>query len=461
MSIARRDFLVRSAALGLGFAGLGRLQARGASISHLAGSANADGFGPLVPDPYRICDLPAGFSYQILSRQGETMDDGLLVPGRHDGMAAFEGHNGLTILVRNHEVEYRDTRQGGFGLRDELFSKIDRARVYDAGPKGDTPAQGGTTTLFYNTKTRKLERHFMSLAGTVYNCAGGPTPWGSWLTCEETTVGIKDGAGRDHGWVFEVPARDHVGLADPVPLKAMGRFRHEAVAFDPRTGICYLTEDRDEGLLYRFIATTPGRLRDGGRLQALALADRPSHDTTNWSGQPTTRRGEPVACTWIDLEEIEAPKDDLRNRGFVAGAARFARGEGCWFGGDALYFCCTSGGPKKKGQLFRYRPGAGENAGDGGTLELFVEPDDASIMDNPDNITAAPWGDLIVCEDGAKDNYLLGITPAGEVYKFARTPLDEHEWAGACFSPDGSTMFVNSQRLGITLAIRGPWKKRD
>ena len=168
-----------------------------------------------------------------------------------------------------------------------------------------------------------------------------------------------------------------------------------------------------------------------------------------------------MACRWMDLEDVAAPKDDLRLRGFAGGAARFARGEGCWFGGDSLFFCCTSGGPKKKGQLFRYVPGANEGGTEGGSLELFVEPDDASIMDNPDNITAAPWGDLIVCEDGAKDNYLLGITPKGDVYKLARTPLDEHEWAGACFSPDGTTMFVNSQRLGITLAIRGPWKKRE
>jgi secreted PhoX family phosphatase len=274
------------------------------------------------------------------------------------------------------------------------------------------------------------------------------------------------GGAQDHGWIFEVPARAEIGLADPVPLKAMGRFRHEAVAFDPTTGICYLTEDLHDGLLYRFLPSKPGDLRAGGVLQALALVDTPSYDTRNWKQSPETSIGKPMAAKWITLSNVESPEDTLRFDGFNAGAAVFARGEGMWFGATkndrSLYFCCTSGGTNEKGQIWRYLPGPSEGkggAGDAGLLTLFVEPRDDSLLDYPDNLTASPWGDLVVSEDGAGVNHLVGITPEGKTYQIARCPIDEHEWAGACFSPDGTTLFANVQGKGITVAITGPWKK--
>jgi hypothetical protein len=305
-----------------------------------------------------------------------------------------------------------------------------------------------------------LVRHFLSLAGTVRNCAGGPSPWGSWITCEETTQRADEYYEKDHGYNFEVPVRDRVGLADPVPLKAMGRFNHEAVAVHPGSGIVYETEDRGDGLIYRFLPDRLGSLAAGGRLQALVVRDRGSLDTSNWE-LPQVSPGEAMATTWIDIDDVESPNDELRLQGFEKGAARFARGEGMWYGREAIYFACTSGGAAKKGQVWRYVPslheGTAQEADTPGTLELFIEPNDGELVENCDNLTVAPWGDLVLCEDGGADDRLVGVTPEGQTYELARNAFNESEFAGAAFSPDGSTLFVNIQSPGITLAITGPW----
>jgi len=412
-----------------------------------------------------VLDLPRGFGYRVISRKGRKMDDGFVVPALPDGMAAFEGPDGLTVLVCNHELT--PTQSGPFGKKNVLFDRIDHTKVYDDG-LGKTPSCGGTTTLVYDTKKQKLVRQYLSLAGTVRNCAGGPTPWGSWITCEETVfrAGRLDEQditfARDHGYNFEVPASAEIGLAAPVPLKAMGRFNHEAVAVHPDTSIVYQTEDRDDGLIYRFIPNTPQQLSKGGRLQALAVAGRPSLDTRNWH-ESSVRVGETMKVAWQDVDEIDAPKDDLRQRGFKAGAARFARGEGMWYTTDGIYFACTTGGPKKFGQIWKYTPsrleGETGETGEAGTLTLFVESLDSDLMQNADNMTAAPWGDLIVCEDHAgKENRLIGVTRDGALYTLASTQT-KSEFAGATFSPDGSTLFVNLQGVGVTLGITGPWLK--
>jgi secreted PhoX family phosphatase len=254
-------------------------------------------------------------------------------------------------------------------------------------------------------------------------------------------------------------------LANPEPLKALGRFRHEAVAVDPRSGVVYQTEDLNDGCIYRFIPHQAGRLAAGGKLQALAIHDRKSLDTRNWpDGSPGDHHvdvGRSLPVAWVDLDQIDAPDDDLRLRAQAAGAARFARGEGMWYGRDAVYFCCTNGGRIKAGQVWRYVPSPHEGqpgeAGDPGRLELFVEPNDTNLLENGDNITVAPWGDLVICEDGEGIQHLVGVTPAGELYKIGRTRLAHDEFAGATFSPDGRTLFVNLQGAGLTLAITGPW----
>lgn len=463
MAQTRRHFITRAAGFGLGFAGLHALMARtgGVASGVLPGLEGESPFGPLLPDPDNLLDLPKGFSYRVVSPMGEVMDDGLLVPGKPDGMAAFPGPDGLTILVRNHEVDYRDVKLGPFGADERLVNTIPADRIYDKGRDG-RPAQGGTTTLVYDTKARTLKSHFLSLAGTVYNCAGGPTPWGSWLSCEETTIGKATGASEDHGYVFEVPATTEIGLAEPVPLRAMGRFRHEAVAFEPASGVIYMTEDVEDGLIYRFIPREHGSLRAGGRLQALAAADGSPLDTRNIETTGIVI-GRKIPVRWIDLTDIDTPDDDLRLRGAKKGAAVFSRGEGMWYGLGAVYWCCTSGGRAERGQLFRYHPSAAEatraESTEPGTLELFIEPNDGSILDKPDNITAAPWGDLIVAEDGSGENFLVGVTPLGRCYMLARNAHSNGELAGACFSPDGSTLFVNLQGQHMTLAITGPWRR--
>jgi secreted PhoX family phosphatase len=461
-STSRRKFIKSSGIATIGFMGL--YQFVNPMISNAAPSAPF-GYGPLQKDPKGILNLPEGFSYKIISQRGDRMDDGLLLPGAADGMGAFRGKRGRTIVVRNHELSPGSVENSGFGKENELLSSVKPDQFYDYG-KGVLPSLGGTTTFVYNESTGELEKQYMSLAGTVRNCAGGVTPWNSWLTCEESTArsGSFDGnAEKDHGYVFEVPATEKIGLASPIPLKAMGRFNHEAVAVDPATGIVYLTEDRGDGLFYRFIPNTNRRLANGGKLQALAILGENSRDTRNWEegNAPEFPVREPRDVAWIDLDNIDSPEDDLRLQGFERGAAVFARGEGIWFGDNELYFACTNGGKIAAGQVFRYTPseeeGTSGEARSPGKLELFAEPNDKKILKSCDNLAIAPWGDVVLCEDDSHP-FVVGITPKGECYQLAENVGYESEMAGGVFSPSGQTFFVNLQKPGITVAITGPWR---
>lgn len=458
MTISRRRFLRSAAAISLGFSGL---RCASPSVRDPAPPPRS-GFGPLVDDPDGILALPDGFAYKIVSRHGDAMTDGFLVPARHDGMATFRGPGGTTLLVRNHEVgPDADPASSAFGRDLAGLGRLDGSLAYDPGA-GGVPGFGGTTTLVYDTRRQELVSHHLSLTGTLVNCAGGPTPWGSWISCEEITRRAGGRLARDHGYNFEVPARPDGGPVRAHPLRAMGRFKHEAVAVQPSTGIVYQTEDLSDGLLYRFLPRSPGRLALGGRLQALAVRGAPGLDTRNFDARDI-EPGLPMEVRWIDLDDPDSPDDDLRHRGHGWGAARFARGEGIWYGDDEVYVACTNGGPAGKGQIWRYRPSPSEGRpGERdapGSLELFIEPDDGTLIENADNLTIAPWGDLVVCEDGSGVDYLVGITPAGEIYKLARNQSGRGEFAGACFSPDGSTFFVNMQEEGWTVAITGPWER--
>jgi secreted PhoX family phosphatase len=259
-----------------------------------------------------------------------------------------------------------------------------------------------------------------------------------------------------------VKATAEPGLQAPVPLKALGRFRHEAVALDPASGILYLTEDRTDGLLYRFLPDQP-RDFSKGRLQALAVVDHASADLRKYDPKATgPTEGEAMAVRWIDLEETEAPLDDLRMRGFRAGAARFARGEGIHFTDDGIFICCTDGGPARRGQIFRLRPNGDPEKAD--TLELFLESSADDLLTNGDNLCPGPWQGLVVCEDlvdpdFARHTHLRGILPDGRTFTIARNARDNSEFAGCCFSPCGRWLFANLQGHGYTLAITGPWEK--
>jgi uncharacterized repeat protein (TIGR03803 family) len=460
-----RRFLIAGSAAGLAFGGLQRL-AGGAHAEAPAPDAfrsEVFGYGPLIEDPAGVFDLPEGFSYTIVSQAGAPMSDGFLTPHKLDGMGCFAAGEGRVALVRNHEIKSPDARIGPFGRDRALGSRVAAGQAYDLADDG-YPQNGGTTTLIYDLKTRRLVSDHLSLTGTLVNCAGGTTPWGSWLSCEETTQAKGVEVGKDHGWVFEVPSAGK-GLADPVPITGLGRFRHEAAAIDPRTGVVYLTEDENDGqgLFYRFLPNDRTRLHAGGKLQALALPEGADADPRNREDR-YWRTGDWRKARWIDLDGVDNPYEDLRFRGRRAGAAWFSRGEGISIAGGEVYFTASSGGPNGYGQIMRYQPSTAEGqAGEddvSGQLQLFCEPEDPRLMEMCDNITVSPFGHLIVCEDktGGAENYLRGVTPEGRIYTLARRPGGT-ELAGVCFSPDGSTLFLNAYFPGTTLAITGPWNR--
>lgn len=461
MILHRRGLIASSAALA--FSGLAHSVRAAAEETYLN---EVEGYGPLKTDPNGVLDLPEGFSYRIVSQGGETMADGLLVPGQFDGMGCFALGGSRVALVRNHELKgssasHRNWGPGGYN--QQRIDRLDSSRAYDTYKDG-RPLPGGTTTVIYDLATGRTERQHLSLAGTSNNCCGGQTPWGSWLSCEETSELPTDAdVTKDHGYVFEVPARAE-GLVDPIPLKAMGRFEHEAVCVDPRTGILYLTEDQGDGLFYRFIPDTPGELLKGGRLQAMVLRGHKGADTSNHADRIWSV-GDWREVDWIDMHEVESPNGDLRGRGHADGAALVARAEGIWWGDGELYLTATSGGPIQRGQILRYVPSSEEGrpgeARKPGRVQLFVESTDQKTLNMGDNITIAPWGHLIVCEDNYSTeirNHLKGVTPEGKLYTLGRNVFQGNsEFAGAVFSPDGRTLFVNIQYPGMTVAITGPW----
>jgi secreted PhoX family phosphatase len=434
MRLTRRNFgSLACASAALSIAPLANLVAAGR-----ARAALGNGFGPLAPQyPTNMASLPAerqniaymtlpeGFEYKVVSHRDQIMRDGNAVPGAADGMAAFGLARGRIALVRNHELSTSGTP------------------VVAPDATYDPQVRGGTTNLVVDYEGVLIEQ-YASLAGTERNCAGGPTPWLSWLTCEET-ISIRNEV--RHGYVFEVPA---TGPSDADPLVHLGRFNHEAVAVDPATGIVYETEDRGDSLFYRFVPAAYGDLKSTGQLQALRLSD--------WEGSVHTVTGfgghlnQPLAVQWVDIEDYDPATDTVRVEGRDKGAARFSRGEGCWYGNGLIYFVCSDGGDARAGQVFAYDPY-------GARLTLVVESTDRAILDAPDNITVGPDGRLYLCEDGSGGDNIVSVDHDGSLAILAQNIWSGSEWAGACFSPAGSIMFVNMQGDGLTFAIKGPWRR--
>ncbi|MEU0372295.1 alkaline phosphatase PhoX [Streptomyces sp. NPDC006283] len=451
MSATRRQVLARTGAVGSGIA------FSGAFAELFAGTAAArgnGGYGPLFPDPDGLLDLPRGFRYKVLSREGDQLRSGEgPVPTNHDGMAAFAGRRGRVHLVRNHENRHN----GRIGVPTV------------EGLTYDPMAKGGCTALELDGRNNVLDE-YVAIAGTAVNCAGGPSPWGTWLTCEET----EDKAGtngytKDHGFIFEVDGADP-HRTGAVPLTAMGRFQHEAIAIDPRSGIVYETEDafqRPFGLFYRFLPDKPlggtGSLRAGGALEAMRVPGVADLSEIQEIGASFDR------IEWVPVPDSQAKETPIRLQDFgPKGITHAQKLEGCYWGGKSVYFVSSFARSSEGsagdhfGQVWKYEPHRRRL-----TLVIVFGPDtDIQLPgESPDNICLAPSGGLMVCEDGGGVQHVYGLTKRGDVYPMARnaqnigteTAPEWGEFAGVTFSPDGDTMYVNCYTPGTTFAVTGRW----
>src|SRR5918998_633722 len=432
MSMVRRTFLRRSAIAGGALAAAGPLGALTARTAAAAPPPSAAGYGPLVPKGDLA--LPAEFNYQIVSRQGVLQRDGEPTPGIFDGMGAFpdvggnpSGNGDRVVLIRNHENrrrpgEIRVTVPPGFAYdEDPTYNGGCTKLVVEREPAGRDPATGAATYTY------RLVDSFNILGGTDTNCAGGELPFKKWVTCEE--VVNRGASGKKHGYIFEIDAMAD-GPVPAVPVPQAGRFEHEAVAWVG--AVLYETEDR-------------------------RIEPDNDDDTKN-------RRDRVAGFTPTRIQAQDK------------GAAVFDRQEGIWVGasgssagGQKVYFDCTEGGPNNLGQVWEYDPGRE-------TITLIFQSPSVAVLENPDNVTIVPQTqDILLCEDSPGTQFIRGVTRDGEIYDFAQTLTNDTEFCGACFDPDGRTLYVNQQgeRLGeneppqgappqraVTYAIYGPFERR-
>ena len=454
--LARRRFLALSsataAAAALGLSPFGRLlAAAGLPAGRVAG------YGPLAPvadesTGLPLLQLPPGFRYRSFGWAGTPMADGLPTPTQHDGMGVVHADGARLTLVRNHECDAQHP------------SLAPAAMTYDPA------SNGGTSTLVIDAGSGELLEARMSLSGTLRNCAGGVTPWHSWLSCEESVLdaGRVEGKRRSveftrpHGFVFEVPFD---GASHAEPLVAMGQRLHEAAVVHAASGDVYLTEDLDPAAgFYRFVPKVKGELQRGGSLWMLK-----AHGASDL--RRGHRTGDRFKASWVPIEHPErglgpeGGQDGNLREGVANGGSTFVRLEGCYASGDTIYFISTSGGDAGAGQVWAY------DAREESLLLVYESPAQETLY-YPDNVVLSPRGGLVLCQDSYRDEpqSLFGLQPDGGLFEFARnnTVLDglhgfsgdfrNSEFAGACFSPDGRWLFVNVYTPGFTVAITGPWK---
>ncbi|MFG1750991.1 alkaline phosphatase PhoX [Streptosporangium sandarakinum] len=455
--VSRRNFLRSSAAGGLGIVFAGSIEAI-AGPAAFAATRPALGYGPLADDPAGLLALPAGFSYKIVAQAGVTrLETGEPTPSDPDGTGAFP-HGRGTTLVNNHEVG------GGEPYRVPALPGL----TYDPG------AGGGTTNIDVDVRGDRV-REYVSLAGTHNNCAGGKTPWNTWLTCEETEQRAGGQYQKDHGYVFEVDPFDRDANQNPVPLKFLGRYSHEAVAVDPRNFTIYETEDASgpNGLYYRW--TPPARFRGGkGALKALAQSE--GGDTAGtleamscYHGSEhiqdlsqATRPGTRYRVRWVPVPDRDARSVSTRKQFADDQVTRSRKLEGAWWADGGAYFVASfarhSDGSLNEhdGQVWFYDPKSQTV-----TLKTIfgvnTDPDEDGAFDGPDNITVSPYGGVILAEDGEGVQHLVGVTDQGKSYPMARNDLNDSEFTGPTFSQDGRILFACIQTPGHVFSITGPW----
>lgn len=477
-TLRRRTLLGGAVVAGFGFAFAGSLDAFARPEPRVPGGET--GYGPLVPDPKGILSLPAGFSYQIVAQSNVTLTDDVNAtsglpyryPSDPDGMGVFAGAAGGSVLISNHEN-----------------STSEPARVPTITDLTYDPAAiGGTSTLTVDRDGQRLGS-YTSLAGTDNNCAGGITPWGTWLTCEETERKANTLIGgrrlqKDHGFVFEVdPTNREANLGrSPLPLPFLGRYAHEAVAVDPDSHQIYLTEDavNPNGLYYRWtppdgftgevgalhhLAASAGA--GAGRLQAMSCSKGRRHIVDL---SEATEVGTRYRVRWVDVPDRLAATVSTRQQAYAEPITRSRKLEGAWWSHGGAYFVASFARPEANGdgslnahdgQVWFYDP-------EERTIELKTlfglnpQPESPGTWDGPDNITVSPHGGLIVAEDGEGKNHLIGVSRRGEPYALARNDhAEEGEFCGPAFSTDGRVLFTNIQSptFGVTLAVTGPWRR--
>ncbi|MFD0142063.1 MULTISPECIES: alkaline phosphatase PhoX [unclassified Streptomyces] len=476
MPLNRREFAKHSTAAGAGLVLTGSVAALATAPEALAtaddrlddhaddlaasGDRHRLGYGPLVEDPAGVLALPAGFTYRVITHSGVTkLESGEFTPQKHDGTATFAGPRGTTLLVNNHELK---GKRSGWKHPVPLTEGL----VYDPA------ASGGCTVVEVHRDGTVAE--WVGIAGTSTNCAGGRTSWGTWLTCEENSDRAgENGMTKDHGYVFEVDPRDRRANRDPKPIKAFGRYDHEAVVIDPKRGHAYLTEDASSpnGLFFRWVPPKGfehgrGKLRtladDAGVLQAPRCIDSGGRFVDDLSR--ATRIGTVYGVDWLDVPDRDGREVEVREQFGPDEVTRARKLEGMWWADGGAYIVSSyardeSPGAAHDGQVWFYDPKRRTL-----TLQVLLgvnaNPDEDGAYDGPDNITVSPYGGLVIAEDGEGVQHLFGATERGRTYPIARNDLNDSEFTGVVFSPDGDTLFANIQDPGIMVAVTGPWRRQ-
>jgi secreted PhoX family phosphatase len=439
----------------------------------------------LVDDPRGLLALPPGFRYEVVTYAGRTkLDDGQgLTPSNHDGTAVFDAGRNRLRLIQNHELP----------AGSPLGVPHVEGTVYDPG----ATMAGGCTVIETDRSGSNLGER-VAISGTSTNCAGGPTPWGTWLTCEETETKAGtpwSGAGgtgtytRDHGYVFEVCAD---GRTLPQPIKAFGRYAHEACAVDPQRRRVYLSEDasKPNGLFYRWTAPQGVKLGPGiaqtlgdtaGTLEAMAMIMDDGSVLPDVAYLTSAQLGRPFPVRWVEVPERDGQTTSVRKQ-FTGEITRGKKFEGVFGTEDGVYVVNSfafntddlpADAVKHDGMVwfYSYREQTltlvtyfpHQTSSDTGAKPRY----DGVVFDGPDNVTVTPWGTLVLAEDGVGASHVLSSVPGGPTYAIARNQLnigtaaapEYSEFTGPTFSSDGKVLFVNIQTPGITLAITGPWER--